>query len=603
MKASVYEILTAAALAIAVGSTPALAKDSAKIKGSLQNTGVEAAASGSIKAGFKLNRSQLELKMRSLTPSASYTVRVGGLDKAAFQADAGGSAKLKFRGPSASGSALPLDFDPRGQELTIAGTGGDVLRAVVSGQDQTAGIAADERVSLTATELAPGGEGAARYRSRGDGRASFEVEIEGVAAGTYDLFVDGTARGTIAVSTLGSGQVEFEAPAEDGHLALDFDPRGLQIDVSQNGSVFFTGLMRADAQGLTVCTYSETSVVVPSTGADPDGAAKARLRTRDDCRRSFKVEAEDIPVGSYDVAVAGVLRGTLNVIDNGVTIEGELEFETDDNGGTAFDFDPTNQLIEISQGATVFFSGVFAGGVTNGGDSQCQASLDKVPLLSSGAILGAKGDVKIRTRDDCDRNFSVEIEDVAVGTYDLSVDGVIRGTISVINNGLENVGEIEFDSSSDDPNELLLNFAVDGKVVEVLQGATVVLSRTLDGSSGSSGGSGGETCTDQDTRLDFDVVGPVSGATGDVRFREAVDCGRNLRVQVEDLPIGDYSLVVGGSVKGTITAANVGGKIQGEIELDTEPSDPSQLLLTFNPSGQLIEVVAGGITYLSISLP
>jgi hypothetical protein len=178
---------------------------------------------------------------------------------------------------------------------------------------------------------------------------------------------------------------------------------------------------------------------------------------------------------------------------------------------------------------------------------------------------------------------------------------VSRGTITVINTGVENEGEIEFDTDPDEPGELLLNFDPTGKQLEVLQGATVVLSRTLDGSSGTPGGGG--TCSDRDTQLNLDVVGPVSGAKGDLRFRESVDCDRDFRVQVEDVPVGDYSLVVGGSVKGTISVANVLGDIQGEIEFDTDPSDPGELLMTFNPAGQLIEIIQSGTTYLSITLP
>lgn len=588
-----------AGIAVALAASPAAARDLSKIKGDFENTGIEPEALGSLKAGFKLSRSQIELRAKQLAPNAMYSVRVAGEEKAQILTDGGGNAKVKFRGPTATSSAFLLDFDPRGQVLSINDGANDVLTAVVSGAGQPSGMSVDERVRLTPTSLVPNGEAKARYRTRKDGRIDFEVEIAGVAAGSYLLFIDGVERGTIVADALGIGEIEFESPAEAGDLLLDFDPRGLQVDVSQNGNVYFTGEMRADAQGVTICTYSETTVILPSSGADPDGSAEAELRTREDCEQSFSVEAEDIPVGAYDVKVGGVTKGTLTVIDDGVKVQGEIEFEDG-----ALDFDPNGQTIEISQGATVFFSGPFTGGVTGGGDAQCTPSEVELPLLNAGVYLTGSGDTDTRVRVDCDRSFSVEIEDVPVGAYDVRVDGVIRGSLTVAFDGIQNRGEVEFETDPDEPGDVLLNFATDGKLVEVLQGATVVFSRTVTDSGSGSGGGSGEVCTDEDTQLDLDVVGPVGGAKGDTRYREqAADCDKDFSVQIEDLPLGDYSLVVGGTVRGTITVANVLGNIQGEIQFDTEPNDPGELLLTFDPSGQLIEIVQGATVYLSVTLP
>lgn len=591
--------LSTAGIAVSLAASPATARDLSKIKGEFVNTGINPAATGSVKAGFKLTRSQLELRAKQLAPDTMYSIRVAGEEKAQILTDGGGNAKVKFRGPTATSSAFLLDFDPRGQVLEINDGTDDILTAVVSGAGQPDGMSVDERVRLTPTELVPKGEAKARYRTRKDGRIDFEVKIAGVAPGSYQLFVDGVARGTIEADALGIGEIEFENPAETGDLLLDFDPRGLRVDVSQNGNICFSGKMRADAQGVTICAYSETTVMLPSTGADPDGSAEAELRTREDCEQSFSVEAEDIPVGAYDIKVGGVLKETLTVIDDGVKIEGEIEFEDG-----ALDFDPNGQTIEISQGATVFFSGPFTGGVTGGGDAQCTPSDVELPLLNAGVYDAGSGDTDSRVDVDCDRSFSVEIEDVPVGSYDVRVDGVVRGSLTVAFDGVQNRGEVEFETDPDEPGDVLLNFATDGKLVEVLEGATVIFSRTVTASGSGSGGGSGEVCTDEDTQLDLNVVGPVGGAKGDARYREqAADCDKDFSVQVEDLPLGDYSLVVGGTRRGTITVANVLGNLQGEIEFDTEPNDLGELLLTFDPKGQLIEVVQGATVYLNVTLP
>ena len=593
------------------GNAPASAKDSSRIKGELQNTGIESEAEGSVKAGFKLSRSSLELKLKNLTANHDYNLQVGGEDKLTFHSDSSGGARLKFRAPTASASSFLLDFDPRGQVVSIDDSGSEVLRATVSGSDQPAGMTVDERVSLTRTSLLAAGESKVRYRTRKDGRVKFSAEVSGVPAGDYDLFVDGVQRGTITADALGMGEIELESPAEAGDLLLDFDPRGLTVDVAQAAGVLFTGKMAADAQGLTVCSFSETEVTLPSTGADADGSADARLRTKEDCDLDFSVEAEDVPAGDYEVRIGGVVKGTLTVVDDGFRTKGELEFddEADDPGEVKLDFDPNGQTIEIVQGATVFFGGVFSGGTTTTTPQagQCEASEMRLPMLDAGAIPGAKGDARFRVRDDCEQDLRIEIEDVPVGSYDLRVDGTVRGSFNVATTlEGENEGEFELDTNPDQPGELLLNFDPQGKLVEVLQGGVVVLSRTLEGegsgSGSGSGGGGGGTCTAADDRVDFDAVGPVGGARGDVRYRSDVDCDRDLRVQIEDLPLGDYTLRIGGTSRGTISVVDVAGNNEGELEFDNEPT-VGQLLLTFDPSGQTVEVVQGATVYLSLQLP
>ena len=71
-----------------------------------------------------------------------------------------------------------------------------------------------------------------------------------------------------------------------------------------------------------------------------------------------------------------------------------------------------------------------------------------------------------------------------VGSYDLFVGGVFRASISVVDNGTEIEGEIEFDSDPDDPGEILLDFDPDGATIEILQGAAVFFSDTFTAASG-----------------------------------------------------------------------------------------------------------------------
>jgi hypothetical protein len=238
--------------------------------------------------------------------------------------------------------------------------------------------------------------------------------------------------------------------------------------------------MAAQAPSVNSCTASESEEAITSTGADPDGSASARLRLRDDCERDFRVEIEDVPVGAYELYVGGVLRGAIMVIDNGVSVQGELEFDTDedDPGELLLDFDPAGQAIEVRQGATVFFSSSFTGG-GGGGGSSCTPQDTEVPLLNNGPDGDAKGKARYRLEGDCDDDFRVEIEDLPLGTYDLRVGGVVQGTITVALVAGEPEGEIEFDNEPDEPGEVLLTFDPRGQLVEIVQGGVVFLDRVF----------------------------------------------------------------------------------------------------------------------------
>ena len=68
--------------------------------------------------------------------------------------------------------------------------------------------------------------------------------------------------------------------------------------------------------------------------------------------------------------------------------------------------------------------------------------------------------------------------------------------------------------------------------------------------------------------------------------------------------MGDYDIRVGGVHRGTFTTANVGGEVEGQIEFDSDPDEPGELLLDFDPSGQLTEILdARGDTILERDFP
>jgi cytochrome c oxidase assembly protein Cox11 len=574
-----------------VGSGPAAGRETSRARGSLANTGLDADASGSVQWSLGPSRSAMTIATRGLD-AGTYTVRVDGVPEGSL-VSTGRSARARFTTSATPGLGQALDFDPRGKEIEIGDDGGGALRVEVSGTNpDSPGTTLEERTSITPTGAAPtGGKAEAHFRLRRDGRKSFEVQLRGVPNGAYQIFVDGVDRGTILV-VLGRGTIEFDS-ADPPEPVLDFDPRGVTLDVAQSGTVLFSGPFAAQSPGVNVCDASQTSLFLTPTAAGAGGKAELRFRTRSDCEKDFQVEIEDVPAGPYDVLVNEAVVGSITAAADPVTgeIDGEIEFDTDadDPDELPLSFDPANAMVEIRQGAALYFSGV--ADPSNPPPATCTPEETNVVLDASGVQPSASGNARLRLRDDCEKSFHVEIEDVAAGSYELVVGGVARVTITAVldtvSSGVR--GQIEFSTQADQAGELPLDFDPAGQTVEVTQGGTTVLSSVL---SGGTPGGGPTSCVESVTELPLLNVGPDPDARAEARLRTRDDCRQSFRVQIENVADGSYELVVGGTIEGTIDAS-LG---QGEIEFDSD--DPPKPLLDFDPSGQQIQVRQGGTTFV-----
>lgn len=440
--------------------------ESSKSKIPLSQIGSNTTASGSVDFSSKKGRSTFQLRIKKGPPSESVELFVGGVSRGTFQTSSKGALKLKLSGAA-------LDFDPRGQEIELEDAGDDKFLSG-GGTNITAGSSFDERANLDPTGLQPLAKGHAKYRvKKGAGR--FTVEIENVTNGTYDLLVDGVAQGQIT-AVAGRGEIEF---GDSGQPALTFDPVGKVVQVALNGDIVLASTFLASAPGVSVCTPAETTTVLVPTAVAPSASGDARLRVRDNCRRDFRVEIEDVPVGAYDVFVASTNRGTLTVaVQLDLKVQGEIEFSSvlDDSPSNELplDFDPAGQTIEIKQGTNVFLSAT--GGTTTTGT--CSVVNNEVDFTTTGLDGDAKGKSRFRQDAGCGRDLRVEVEKLTVGSYDLKVGGLLRGTISVTGAGSNTLGEVEFDTEPT-PGKLLLNFDPRGQSVEVLQGTNLFLSVTM----------------------------------------------------------------------------------------------------------------------------
>lgn len=409
-------------------------------------------------------------------PGETVTVSAGGVPQVSAPTNAAGVARFVFGANGAAG--LPLDFDPRRNEVEVEDEAGTVLTNTAPDGSHPEGTRINERVALLSTGAIAGASGGARLRER-RGVRDFDVEIEDVPDGVYTLLVDTVDRGVITAAA-GRGKIEFSDGGDDPEeLPLDFDPFGAAVQVAQGSTIILSGTLLAGAIDVSVCTPSESTTLLSNVGPDPDAHGDVRFRVKDDCDRDFRVEIEDLPVGAYDVLVGGVVRGAIDVVALGLgETEGQIEFDTDvdEPGEVPLDFDPVGQTVEIRQGATLFLSTT----VGTPGPGTCDTVDVEPAMTNTGADADADGKARFRQEVDCDRDLRVEVDDLAVGTYELVVGGIVRGGIDVVDIGAgDTEGSIDFDNDPDDPGEILLDFDPRGETIEVRQGATVFLTVTM----------------------------------------------------------------------------------------------------------------------------
>jgi hypothetical protein len=353
-RSATFALLPLALFAIAGA---AAAKDGAKASTSMQRVGSDPDIEGSIRFQSAGAKTRFEVSVRDAAPDTLLTLRVAGVDRDQRSTGRREGVRFSFGSGATKSGTLPLSFEPRGELIEVLDGDGVQLSATLAPGGGAGGSTA-ESVTLVPTGVIPGASGHARIVEK-KGVVDFDVEIEDVPNGTYDLFVATVDRGDIVASG-GRGEIEFSDGGDDaGELPLDFDPYGALIEVKNGGGqVVLSGDLLAGGGAPPVCIPSEVRLDLVNVG--PDAAAKgdARHRVLADCDRDFRVEVEDLPDGTYDVFVGAVDRGDLVVVEAAGEHQGELEFHTDPSevGKEPLGFDPRGQTLEIRQGATTFLS-------------------------------------------------------------------------------------------------------------------------------------------------------------------------------------------------------------------------------------------------------
>lgn len=424
-------------------------------------------------------------------PVAPITLMVNGRPLGSPQApNAAGNLTFRFRTPSASSRFAPLDIDPRGAQIDLLQDGTSLLSGEMRSRSRGANFAPRSAfLTRLPSALSPAvGYAEIRWSSDERGRRVFYVEIEEVPLGNYPLLVEGIERGTLRVRDTDSGpegELEFRTHDIDpGELPLTFDPVGANLTIlDSSGTTWFSGLFVPSSGGTRPSGGNPIRFTerMTSTGADRDAYGEARYEIESDGDHYFEVEIEDVAAGNYSIRVGGVHRATLRAFLQDDTIEGEVEFRSPgERGKVTLNFDPRGQLIEIvDTSGTILFSHLFGSGSATNTTPETQRLYLRAALFAQpGAIGSVRATFEID--DDGDSELELEAYDLPVGSYEVAIGGVVRGTLNVVSRGNRTEGEIEFDTDPDaDDDELLLDFPVLGQEITLSGPSGLLFSRTL----------------------------------------------------------------------------------------------------------------------------
>lgn len=285
----------------------------------------------------------------------------------------------------------------------------------------------------------------------------------------------------------------------------------------------------------------------------------------------------------------------------------QVQFSDCANGNVSFDIPPASTRVIVGTG------GFPIRRLTNQPGTNCSGGIsDNTPptalpeefrvfLMPTGAIPTASGKADFESRPGR-TEFSVEVEDVPLGTYGVRIGGMDRGSIEVISTPGGNQGEIEF-RSPPEPGKELLGFDPRDQLIEIVQGSTVVLDSvtpaagTVPGSSTATPPPFGSL----EVEINLTNQGVYPAGSGDAELEQRSN-RVDFNVEIEDVPAGSYGLRVDGIERGTIAVVSTASGPEGELEFRF-PAEAGKLLLDFDPRGTLIEVLEGGTPVFASTFP
>ena len=345
------------------------------------------------------------------------------------------------------------------------------------------------------------------HAKRLGGSQTLSIVLRGT--GTDDASV-----ASFTTDTRGRANLRFmTVPRRTTDLRLGFDPRGKHIVIIGSGADRLdvsvpgaddpppSGNPPPDDNPPPSCTAVDTgdrSLEIE----EGTGAVSAHFHRDSACHRGFELHAAGMARGVYELCVGGTSFGSFEVDDDDMEMEDEMELEDEPNDVSQRSYgddlpDPLDSRLEVRDATATPCSGTlrfsYASFPDDAGQPEPLPPPPPPPPASCSAVdttdvsLVAEtgsGKAKARFRRDaqCHREFRVEVENVATGSYELCVGGMSFGSFDVTNNGVDVAGEIELEDQMEDvgarPYPTTLPDAL-GERIEVRRAGSTACSGTL----------------------------------------------------------------------------------------------------------------------------
>jgi hypothetical protein len=236
--------------------------------------------------------------------------------------------------------------------------------------------------------------------------------------------------------------------------------------------------------------------------------------------------------------------------------------------------EPASGEFEIRRLAALYNSRC-SGGISDNTPADAKPLMLQVDLMPPEEGSDGKGKAKFWERSDRS-DFHVSVEYLAPGFYDVGYCDVRYAEVLEVVDG---EGAVQFRSPEADGKLLLIEDPRDCPI-EVWQGESLLVLTSGDAVLGDKV-TGPKDKDDEDkisVEVDFESTGVIDGARGEAEYEIEGD-ESEFSVQIQGVPVGDYTLLVGDIEWGVLSVTGDGEKAKLKIK-DPDPA----------PWGQMIEI-------------
>lgn len=236
-------------------------------------------------------------------------------------------------------------------------------------------------------------------------------------------------------------------------------------------------------------------------------------------------------------------------------------------------------------------------------DSETEVGL----AATSAAPAGSRVRAKIKKLVSGKIELDFDARNLAVGDYDVIINSQNLGKLTVVQDGKRTEGEVEFETTPNEPGELPLPFDPIGLPVEISQGGTVFFNGTIPTPPTTPGDDDDD---DDDNGGGLPLTASLTPAAelsreaeGSVEIQFGTNGVAGAEIEVEGIPAGSYDLLVDGTTEGTLVVTSVKGKLRGKLRYEKVPNDSDEILLDFDIEGKAIVISQSGTTFFSGTAP